>query len=293
VHQSKRRFLDTAIESEGKNVRMRVRNSYVYFVGTWVLAAVGSLAQTGGPPLKFEVASIKPPDPTFRGASSSRDAGEGIDIRNVSVRNLISLAYGLRDFQLIGGPSWIDSESYDVIAKAPSREVAAATDAATAESMDQRKTRFQRVNERLRSLLADRFGLVVHHETRNQPVYLLTLAENGSKLVPVPTPDGPPHKEEGRGRSQGFAVPIEMLVATLSNATRLTVVDKTGLVGRFDYTLNWDPVPLSANPDSPPPDSKGPTIFIAVQKQLGLRLESGKAPVDVVVVDHVNHPSAN
>ena len=274
---------------------MRTQNWSVYYFGMCILAAAGALGQTATPPLKFEVASIKPPDPTFRGASSSRDAGEGLDIRNVSVRNLITLAYGLRDFQLVGGPSWIDSESYDVLAKAPIVAAGAASGApdGTAESMDHRKTRFQRVNERLRSLLADRFGLVMHHEARNQPVFLLTIAKDGPKLVQVPTPDGPPRKEEGRGHSQGIAVPIEMLVATLSNATHLTVVDKTGLTGIFDYTLNWDPTPLGANPDSPPPDSVGPTIFTAVQKQLGLRLESGKAPVDVVVIDHVDHPSAN
>ncbi|SPE41677.1 conserved exported hypothetical protein [Candidatus Sulfopaludibacter sp. SbA3] len=267
------------------------------FVGAWILTAVGAWAQTAATPLKFEVASIKPPDPSFRGVSSSRDAGEGLDIRNVPVRNLITLAYGLRDFQLLGGPSWIDTESYDVTAKAPIGEgspLQAAPDG-IAESMEQRKTRFQRVSERLRSLLADRFGLVVHREERNQPVYLLTVAKNGPKLVRVPAPDGPPRKEEGRGHSQGSAVPIEMLVATLSNATHLTVVDKTGLTGRFDYTLNWNPALqyLNANPDSPAPDSFGPSIFTAVQEQLGLRLESGKAPVEVVVIDRVDHPSAN
>ena len=276
---------------------MSTQNWSVYYFGTCILAAVGALGQTVAPPLKFEVASIKPPDPTFRGVSSSRDAGEGLDIRNVSVRNLITLAYGLRDFQLVGGPSWIDSESYDVMAKGPVIAAVPPSGApdGTTESMDQRKARFQRVNERLRSLLADRFGLVVHREARNQPVYPLTIAKDGSKLVHAPAPDGPPRKEEGRGHSQGLAVPIEMLVATLSNATHLTVVDKTGLTGRFDYTLNWDPAlqKLSANPDDPPPDSVGPTIFTAVREQLGLRLESGKAPVDVVVVDHVDHPSAN
>lgn len=266
------------------------------FGGAWLFGLV-VFAQTGTPSLKFEVASIKPTDPHFSGVSASRDAGEGLDVRNISVRNLITLAYGLRDFQLKGGPSWIDSESYDVIAKAPSGEVgqSPAATGAGAESVDQRKTRFERVQERLRSLLAERFGLVVHHEIGEQPVYLLTIAKNGPKLVPVSAPTGPPRKEEGRGHSQGFAVPIEMIVVTLSNATNLPVIDKTGLTGRFDYTLNWDPTStsLSANPDAPPPDTSKPTIFTAVQEQLGLRLEAGKAPADVVVLDHVDHPSAN
>lgn len=255
-----------------------------------------AVAQTVTSPLKFEVASIKPADPHFSGVSSSRDAGEGIDVRNISVRNLITLAYGLRDFQLKGGPSWIDSESYDVIAKAPSSEARGVRGIpATEESMDQRKTRFERVQERLRSLLADRFGIVVHRESEEQPVYLLTIAKTGAKLVLVSAPAGSPRKEEGRGHSQGFAVPIEMIVVTLSNATHLTVIDKTGLTGRFDYTLDWDPAStsLSANPDAPPPDTSRPTIFTAVQEQLGLRLEAAKAPAEVMVIDHVERPAAN
>jgi bla regulator protein blaR1 len=273
---------------------MRTGKSLSCFAMTWFLA--GAPAQTFTPPMKFEAASIKPADPHFSGVSSSRDAGEGLEVRNISVRNLITLAYGLRDFQL-KGPSWIDSESYDVIAKAPSDNAERLPDSpdATEESMSQRKTRFERVQERLRSLLADRFGLVVHRESREQPVYFLTIAKTGSKLVAVSSPNGPPRKEEGRGHSQGFAVPIEMLVATLSNATHLTVIDKTGLTGRFDYTLTWDPAStsLSANPDAALPGTSSPTIFTAVQEGLGLRLESGKAPVDVVVIDHVDHPSAN
>jgi len=142
----------------------------LYHAGTWLVA--GALAQTTLPPLKFEVASIKPADPRFSGVSSSRDAGEGLDVRNISVRNLITLAYGLRDFQLKGGPSWIDIESYDVIAKAPSPAMPAVAE----ESLNQRQARFERVQERLRSLLADRFDLVVHHESRDQPVYFLTLS---------------------------------------------------------------------------------------------------------------------
>jgi bla regulator protein BlaR1 len=274
---------------------MAIGKSLCCFAGTWLFA--GAMAQTVTQPLKFEVASIKPADPRFSGVSSSRDAGEGLDVRNISVRNLITLAYGLRDFQLKGGPSWIDSESYDVIAKAPSGDAGrfpSSTDAAD-ESISHRKTRFERVQERLRSLLAERFGLVVHHESREQPVYILTVAKNGPKLVPVSSPTGPPRKEEGRGHSQGFAVPMEMLIVTLSNATRQTVIDKTGLTGRFDYTLNWDPAStsLTANPEAPPLDSSKPNIFTAAQEQMGLHLQPGKMPVDVVVVDHVDHPSAN
>lgn len=255
-----------------------------------VIAAIficgAAVAQPPAASLRFEVASIKPADPNSRGVSSSTDAGEGLDVRNISVRNLITLAYSLRDFQLKGGPGWIDSESYDVLAKASGGEAAGPVD---------QKTRFDRVRERLRSLLADRFGLVVHHESREEPAYMLTVAKSGPKLALVSAPAGPPHKQEGRGHSQGFGVPMEMLVVTLSNATNQPVIDKTGLVGRYDYTLNWDPASTSliANPDAPPSDGSRPSLFTAVQEQLGLRLESGKAPADVVVIDRVDHPSGN
>jgi uncharacterized protein (TIGR03435 family) len=236
--------------------------------------------------LKFEVASIKPADPNAKNASASRDAGKGLSITNVPVRNLITLAWNLRDFQLVGGPGWINTEGYDVVAKAAAEP---SDPRANGDSIDQRRLRFDRVRERLRWLLADRFGLVVHHETRDQAVYVLTLAKNGPRLKAVPTPDGPPRKEEGRGHAQGFATPIDMLVATLSNATHRTVVDKTGLTGRYDFVLDWTPDLLGAPADA----GSGPTIFTAVQEQLGLRLESGKAPVDMVVIDHVDRPSAN
>jgi len=255
--------------------------------------------QTATKPLKFEVASVKPADPNAKTNSSSRDAGEGLDIRNVPVRNLITLGYGLQDFQLLNAPGWTNTEGYDVVAKAPTDEISSPPvgPQTPPESLDQRKLRFDRVRERLRSLLADRFGLVVHYETREHSVYLLTVAKTGPKLKQVVTADGPPRKEEGRGHSRGFAVPIEMLVTTLSNATHITVLDKTGLTGRYDYTLDWVP-DLQGAPANPAADAtqapgSGPTIYTALREQLGLQLESGKAPVDVVVVDHGDRPSAN
>lgn len=216
-------------------------------------------------------------------------------MRNVPVRNLITLAYGLQDFQLLNAPGWTSTEGYDVVAKAPADEIPSPP--ATRESVDERKRRFDRVRERLRSLLADRFGLAVHYETRDHSVYFLTVAKNGPTLKPVLTADGPPRKEEGRGHSRGFAVPIDMLVTTLSNATRTTVIDKTGLTGRYDYTLDWTPdfqgVPANPGTEAAQALGSGPAIYTAVREQLGLQLESGKAPVDVLVVDHVDRPSAN
>jgi uncharacterized protein (TIGR03435 family) len=246
-----------------------------------LLTAVSIAAQSQ--PRKFETASIKPAEPDKNGNSSSRDAGEGLDVRNITVRNLITLAFSLRDFQLIGGPGWINSENYDVLAIAPSHEPA-----------EPQATRADRVRERLRSLLADRFALTVHHEFRDQPVYLLTIASSGPKLTPASTAETPPRKEEGRGHIEGFATPIGMLGSTLSNTTHRIVIDKTGLTGKFDYTLNWDPSSTTLTADTnATTGSAGPSLFTAVQQQLGLRLESGKAAVDVLMIDHVDHQSPN
>ena len=288
-------FLDHRSCPVGVSLSMRPLTACA--AGAWVLAGL-AWTQTATKPLKFKVASVKPADPNAKTNSSSRDAGEGLDIRNVPVRNLITLAYGLQDFRLLNAPGWTNTEGYDVVAKAPTDEISSppGSPQTPPESLDQRKLRFDRIRERLRSLLADRFGLVVHYETRERPVYLLTVAKNGPKLKQALTADGPPHKEEGRGHSRGFAVPIEMLVTTLSNATHITVLDKTGLTGRYDYTLDWTPDRQPApNPeaDSAQAPGSGPTIYTAVREQLGLQLESRKAPVDVVVVDHVDRPSAN
>jgi uncharacterized protein (TIGR03435 family) len=186
-----------------------------------------------------------------------------------------------------------------VVAKAPADETysPSAGQQTPSESLDQRKLRFKRIGERLRSLLADRFGLVVHYETREHSVYFLTVAKNGSKLSEVVGATAAPHKHEWRGHSQGFAVPIDMLVSTLSNATPTLVVDKTGLTGRYDYTLDWTPeiqgAPANSDADPLKTQGSGPSIYTAVREQLGLQLVSGKAPVDMVVVDHVERPSKN
>jgi uncharacterized protein (TIGR03435 family) len=269
-------------------------------LGALILAAGVAWAQPVAKPLRFEVASVKSSDPNAKNDSASRDAGEGLDVKNITVRNLITLAYDLRDFQLAGGPGWINSDRYDVVAKAASGEAAGAQrdPQAMDEAMSQRKLRFDRVRERLRSLLADRFGLMIHRETRDHTVYLLTIARNGPKLKEVSAPEGRPRKEEGRGFSQGFAVPMEMLVTTLANGTHTTVVDKTGLMGRYDYKLEWAPdfqsAPAGIESDAAQATVDSlPTIFTAVMEQLGLRLEAGKAPVDVLVVDRVGRPSEN
>jgi bla regulator protein blaR1 len=253
--------------------------------------------QPAAKPLEFEVAAIKPADPDAHGSSMMTDRAGGLNATNMPLRALITAAYGIRDFQLSGGPGWVGTERFDIIAKPERVESSQEPPDPRAMTDEQRKLRNEQWNARVRALLADRFALVVHTETKEQPVYLLTVAKNGPKLTVVTTPGDRQGTSGGRGRSQGFAATMSMLANTLSNATGRPVIDKTGLTGKYDYILEWTPDAGPAGPagsDAPQPvDSPGPTIFTALQEQLGLKLESSKGPVENIVIDHVDHPSAN
>jgi uncharacterized protein (TIGR03435 family) len=183
----------------------------------------------------------------------------------------------------------------------------------------------------LQALLADRFKLTVQHDSKELPIYTLVVGKNGTKLKEV-SPDAaaaavaPAPGRGGRGGGPGSvfmgsdsglltlnatAVPIVAIVRTLSQSLRRTVVDKTGLTGRYDITLKWSPDDNSGGPGpgfagpptggaptapiagGPSAESSGPTLLVAVQEQLGLKLESGKGPVDMIVISHVEKVSDN
>jgi uncharacterized protein (TIGR03435 family) len=248
------------------------------------LAAVIALGQPAAK--QFEIASIKPSEPAApntKRSSLTFGAGESLTATYTTPRSLITVAYNVRDLQISGAPGWIGTERYDIEARTAPGEIAAGpTEAAD-----------DRTRERLRSLLAERFGLVVHHETREQTVYLLTVAKNGPKLKEAATSADRHATSGGRGRSQGFAAKVEWLAGILSNVTGRPVLDKTGLTGYYDWVLEWTPDTALSQQGSPPAENSAPTIFTALQEQLGLRLETGKGPVDLVVIDQVNRPSAN
>ncbi len=206
---------------------------------------------------------------------------------------MITFAYDVRDFQVSGGPGWVGTERFDVRAKS---ERAAADGPQDPGKMteDQRKTLQDQMRERLRALLANRFQLMVHRETKEESIYALVVSKSGSKLQENKKPGPRQGMSGGRGRLQGMAAPTEMLVQTLSNALGRPVVDKTGLAGKYDFVLEWTPDLGTAGLDganSPLPS--GPTIFTALQEQLGLRLESQKGPVENIVIDRAEKPSEN
>jgi uncharacterized protein (TIGR03435 family) len=223
---------------------------------------------------EFDVASIRPSNPSHVGAQMFF-RGETFTAVTVTLKDLIALAYDVRRDLIFGGPSWNDSEKYDVSAKT-----------GPAGSSTQAKLMLQ-------SLLEDRFRLKLHRETRDLPIYALLISKNGPKVREV----GALGKgiRPGKGQLAGYGVPLSLLASVLSDQLGRSVVDRTGLTAYYDFMMEWsadDAQPLA--PDAPPGgDSTRPSIFTAIQEQLGLRLEAQKGPVDVLVIDSAARVSDN
>jgi uncharacterized protein (TIGR03435 family) len=228
------------------------------------------------------VASIKPSDPNATGSSIWSDNG-ALNATNQTVRSLITVAWRIRDFQLAGGPGWVSSDRYNILAK-PAPAETAAPDA---------KKRDGIWEARIQSLLAERFGLVVHKETKEGEIYLLTVAKGGPRVKEFTTLGDKQGISSNRGRVQGFAAPMPMLAEHLSEIVGRPVIDRTNLTGKYDWKLEWTPDSMTAGADALPQSGAGPTIFTAVQEQLGLKLETSKGPIDMWMIDKVDRPSEN
>jgi uncharacterized protein (TIGR03435 family) len=224
--------------------------------------------------------------------------GGGLNMTNIPLRTMIALAYGVREFQVSGGPGWIGSERFDVTARVDAAAAKGQEDLAKMPE-GQFKTVRDQSNDRLRALLADRFQLVAHKETREQPIYALVVSKNGPKLQEAKGAEAKQGMNTGRGRSEAFGVPMQILVQVLSNITGRPVIDKTGLTGKYDFVLEWTPDAADARAQgfgdgvTTPAPAPGPTIFTALQEQLGLRLEAQKGPVQNIVIDRAEKPSEN
>jgi bla regulator protein BlaR1 len=274
-----------------------------------LLSAVGLCGQSSTAPLTFEVASVKPSATDDRRSMIQIQPGGGLRTSGSTLKMLLTMAYDVREFQISGGPAWINTDRYDILAKAErSAGVENPPDDPRKMTEEQRKTVGDQMRERLRALLADRFQLTLHRETKEQSVYALVVAKTGPKLQESQTKEGTgprgPMMRMGRGDLSGQGVRLDMLASTLSNQLGRTVIDRTGLKGNFDFKLTWTPdpgqsaTPLGGGPPPgvdapPPPDPNGPSVFTALQEQLGLRLESQKGPVEMLVIDRVEKPSEN
>jgi uncharacterized protein (TIGR03435 family) len=305
--------------------------------GLIVSTSCGAFGQDAAESPKFEVASVKPAEPQpegmmrvrMSGGPGTPDPGQ-LTYTNVSLKNVLINAYDVNDYQ-ISGPNRLDGERFDIVAKIPQGTT---------------KEQFRLM---LQNLLAERFKLALHHETKELPIYALVVGKGGPKLKvaveedattpqgaapPPPAPgrdeagpvrlkmdaDGMPKPPSGMGRNGVFMMtmygsgglrtrmvckgqPVSALLATLSSQLGRPVVDATGLKAKYDITLDYAPDGLNGTaimmPPPPPqhdgapggggpmasaPDAGGPTIFTALQEQLGLKLEQRKGPVDLLVI---------
>jgi bla regulator protein blaR1 len=265
---------------------------------------------TGQPLPSFEVASIKPnrsPDGVMQGLYPPGR----VSFRYTTMKRLIAFAYHVRPFQVTGEPSWINSDKWDIDAKEPD---ALAEQRRNLSVIQQR----QKVGLLVQALLTDRCRLKVTHEVRELPIYALVVAKRGPKLRAAKPGDTYPnglkgdngqpigHGDDfhfGRGSLIAQGIPLQAWVDVLSFQLGRTILDQTGLKGKYDFNLHWTPdenadVPAGPGGDpngagGPAPDILGPSIFTAIQEQLGLRLESTKGPVEVVMIDHIERPSEN
>jgi bla regulator protein blaR1 len=260
----------------------------------------------------FEVASVKPNKSGDGRVMMMMPPTGRITATNIPVMLLLRQAYNVQPFQIIGAPSWLASDRFDIVAKAPD---------GTAPEL---------FRPMMRNLLADRFNLKAHMETREMPIYTLILARADGKLGPnlapgkvdcealargrrgggpPPAPPQPGQPVEcgfmiGLGNINAGGMQIAELARSLSQFVNRIVVDKTGLSGRYDFQLTYTPdgrgnllgLPPGAPPlgvDAPAGDPNGASLFTALQEQLGLKLDSQKGPVEVLVIDSIEQPTAD
>ena len=270
-----------------------------WFLAAMLMAGVGAQAQSVAPangesatakPLRFEVVSVKV-NKTDSGNMSWQGKPDGMRMIGISLENLLMSAYGLYtspEGPITGMPKWAETARFDVEARVAPEDLERYKNATT-----------QQGQEILRALLEDRFALKATPVTNERPMYALVVAKGGPKLTPakeVIGPDGVPVKRSrmatGSGSVEVTDGDLSTLVMNLTGATGWTVIDKTGLTGKYDYTLKWTPnAAADAGADSG--KAAAPPVFTALQEQLGLRLDSTRGPVKGLTVEHVEMPSAN
>jgi uncharacterized protein (TIGR03435 family) len=259
-------------------------------------------------PLYFEAASVKPSEAKNPGIGIRRQPGGRFNTFNAPVKLLITFAYQIQDYQLAGGPGWISNDRFDIVAKFPGDPPAIVPGSGADHMM-----------LAMRTLLADRFKLVVHRETRQLDTYALTLAKPGQPgpaLKPAtgdctpaafaarrggpPPAGGPPPPvcgiQQGPGRIRFGGFPLSLFATGISNRLGRATVDHTGLTGNWEFELTFaaevpPPGALPPGVDPPAVDANAPDLFTAVREQLGIKIDSTKGPVDVLVIDSVQQPT--
>jgi uncharacterized protein (TIGR03435 family) len=225
----------------------------------------------------FLVAAIKPSDPnTTRQGWSFESDGHHITCFNATLSDIVAMAYGIHSKQVVSAPEWFTKDRFDISGTPDQPGVPSA----------------KQVQHMYQNLLANRFHLVVHHETRQMPIYAITVAKGG----PILTPADPKETRSNAGSSGGSGfrilkftnISMADLALNLNFYEDRPVIDQTSLPGRYNFTLKWT-YDISMENESGMP----PSLFTAVKEQIGLRMDAVKGPAEVLVVDQIEHPSEN
>jgi uncharacterized protein (TIGR03435 family) len=266
------------------------------------VAALGITASAQQPPPDasrpvFDAASIKRNVSGSDQASVRAQPGGRLTVTNNSLRNIVRNAYNVQNFQIVGGPDWFNDVRWDIVAKAEG-------DATPPQLLVM-----------LRNLMADRFKLVVHTEMRETPVFALVLARNDGRPGPQLRPstvncaalladfkarkEAPPNTINGRpscgtrmtaGNMMTTATTMADLARNLAPAAGRPIIDRTGLTGTYDLDLSWTPDQQGPPGTTPAGDNDRPSLVTAIQEQLGLKLDSQRAPFATLVIDSVERP---
>jgi uncharacterized protein (TIGR03435 family) len=266
------------------------------------------------PVLSFEAASVKANRSGDQERFVQRQAGGRFNAKNMPLRALITFAYQIQGFQLVGGPSWIASDRFDIVAKAAGDPPPVAPGSGPDQLMFM-----------LRTLLADRFKMAAHRETQDLPIYALVLARRDGKPGPQlrqaatdcaaqaaaarsggPPPGPPPGPDSPvtcgmrtmPGKMLFGGMPLSQFTNGLAPQVQRVVLDRTGLAGNWDFELTYAPEQTQAPPggfavgvELPAADPNAPNLFTALQEQLGLKLEPARGPVEVLVIDRIEQPT--
>jgi uncharacterized protein (TIGR03435 family) len=258
-------------------------------VAALIIAAGGMFAQAPAtrPTFDaFEVATIKPTAPDYQGGRFiTMQSVNRFVVKNFTLKTLVGAAYNLTPRAISGGPAWIDSDRYDIVA---------ATPGTVRPNLDEQMSM-------LRKLLADRFKLTFHREQKQLSIYALTVAKSGLKLKESSAPPDTPPVLINRMFPDRVLLPARnaTMVQLASMMQRAVldrpVLDKTGLSGKYDFDLEWTPDETQFGGQRPAATSEStkPDLFAAIQQQLGLKLEATKGPVEVLVIGQVERPSEN
>lgn len=258
-------------------VKMSASSTWIVLAAIWPAALTAQSTASA----RLEAATIKPHNPDLQGFGVAI-RGRRLTGVNVSVSSLMTFAFTLHPRQIVDGPGWIESERFDIVAEAAEGDPTP-------------------MRTLVQGLLADRFGLAFHRAKKTLPVYLLTRAKDGPKLA---NKSGDTH---GKGTFGFHALgSMEVSDATMSDfagwmqryVMDRPVIDRTGVPGRYTFQLNWRSdefqfVPIAPSLPPEPQSSDLPDLYTALKQQLGLKMESARAPVEVLVIDHLEKPSPN